>query len=127
MWPEIIRKEFKQMNTELTLIKNTLRDNESNVKRLEFENDYFTIKLIYNGDYVQDKTNDTISKENIRIFSKAKSPLYCPTIGYANGNISVTLPSITLFENKTLTDFDNKFIATFKTKLQLEQIIENYF
>ena len=115
------------MNTELTLIKNTLQDNESNVKRLEFENDYFTIKLIYNGDYVQDKTNDTISKENIRIFSKAKSPLYCPIIGYASGNVSVTLPSITLFENKTLMDFNNKFIATFETKMQLEQIIENYF
>ena len=64
------------MVTEMKMIKNTLEDPTSNIHRVEYENNYYIIKIIYNGDYSYDKVRNDVKKENIKILSKSKDPLY---------------------------------------------------
>jgi len=111
----------------LNLKKNTLEDAESNIHRLEYENDYFTVKIIYNGDYINDKINKAIDRDNLKVMSKSKSPLYSPSMGYANENITVTIPALTLFDEEQISIFNEKYMATVETKSKLEEIIDKYF
>ena len=110
-------KEFK-------LIKNTLEDPKSNVPRVEYENEYYIIKIIYNKNYIEDKKSNTLSKENIKIVSKAKDSLFAPHIGFANGNVTITLPSITLYDTEMLAKFTEKYEAACTTKAQIEDTLE---
>jgi hypothetical protein len=120
----------KDMNAQaliLNLKKNTLEDAESNIHRLEYENYYFTVKIIYNGDYINDKINKAIDRDNLKVMSKSKSPLYSPSMGYANENITVTIPALTLFDEEQISIFNEKYMATVETKSKLEEIIDKYF
>ena len=119
-----LRKEVHDMVTELNIIINTLEDPSFNIHRIEFEQNYYTIRIIYNGDYIDDKAKNNIKRKNFKILAKSKNPLYAPAIGYANGNVTMKLPGVTLFDSSDLKRFDENYNAACKTIVQIENEIK---
>lgn len=95
---------------QFAITKNTL-SKSADIKVLQLENEHYTIKLFYMGDYTNDYKHHTIDTSSIRFVCKPK-----------NNNLSITYHKNCLYVDLTyenITYLDTNKIASLKSKLDI--------
>ncbi len=111
----------------LNEVKNTLKQNDT-MPTLKLENEHYCFTVFYDGDYIEDRSNDKIDPHIIKVKCKPKSSDIMISVSNLTARIDMT--NSFFFDIKTKDDFEmieTQLHNAFNTMTELQGVLDTYF
>ncbi len=109
------------------ILENTLEDPKKFLPHIKFESGNFTIKIIYNGNYIADKANNAIQEELIVPHIKSRGSFINLELGGGNPYLDLSMCCIMIKTKEDVEELSRQLMVSVEAVDDVKSVYESYF